>query len=390
MVTLNDIDLLVKDTVSAENGNYSQAERYRHIARAIDYWQRKLGLPANKDIYTFNYFQDQNYYSLPADYSDADLLTYHNLQNNKVQNEWQYRTYDEVLRRMGEVSYGNNWGIVSYNGAWQLLLTGGNTRAGTEIDNLDNTNGWTVSGDASGLTTDSLIKQAGSASLSFDITNSTGLSTLTRTGLSLSVKELFENSGAIKMYAYLPTANFDGVSIQLVKSSGNYYTITETTWEDGTAFSTLDWKKIAWNMDDAVSTGTIAHTDTITEIKIIFDQGSGFTSAVDVRIDSLYSVIPDKLDLIYWTNYRVRTDAGVLTRDLVNPTDEVVMCDLIPDLDEGIALRASVMLMPSLRADKDFMQSYRGFMQENLYDYGRRYPRKKLRNHGTTRLSRRH
>lgn len=382
----------VRNTLStilgAKTGNYKASDERGAISRAVKYFNRKIGLPSNESKYTFDYFEDQEVYSLPSQFSEALFLRYHSSGFNTELNAWEYKPDDEISRKSGQTARDNRWSIISYNAAWQLLTHGSNITGSTILDTLDIATEWVASGDASGLTADTTIKKYGVSSLAFDITNSTGLATITRDGLALSVKDVFEKEGSYKLWSRLTDADLDSVSIRLTVSSGNYWTIAATAWDDGNALSVNDWQKFNWSTTDAVETGTVAITDTVTEISFIFDLAAGFVSAVDMRIDQLFSAVPDKLDLIYYNNYIGKTIAGVSITNFTADTDTILICDFLDDFEELIAYRAAYTLMPALRADKEFMQMYRGISQELLYDHSRQFPRKKVNNFGSTRLRR--
>jgi hypothetical protein len=59
-----------------------------------------------------------------------------------------------------------------------------------------------------------------------------------------------------------------------------------------------------------------------------------------------------------------------------------------PDFINMVALRAAYILLPQLSGDKDFMEMYKKDYQEQISDWGKIYPRKKIVNLGGTVLRR--
>lgn len=375
---LNDLDLLVQDYI----GNYStgtlkQDVRYRAINRAIEYCRRLLGIPADEDIHTFWYTEDQFFYDLPSSFREALFVQYNNKLSNTLDNKWDYFDYPHVLQGLGGVRQ-NRWSVTHINGKKQLVMAGYNGIQGRTLLTMDSTTNWTASDDASGLTTDTNVKYEGAASLSFDITNSAGVATLTRTGLNLDLKELFERNGFLKFLVYMTDKTIDSIAIKLQSSSGNYYTLTATIADDGTAFAEDVWQKIGFHTINAVQTGTVDLTK-ITQVSIEFDLGSSFVSAADFRIDKLFAAYPEKMDLVHLINTKGTDATGVTSKsELSVDTDILYYSGDYDEYTDLIAQRAALVLWPQLRGDKEAMLILKQEFNTNLKSFARAFPRKRV------------
>lgn len=379
--TLETVDLLCKDYI----GNYSTGTlrdeiRYRAINRATEYVKRVIGIPNDEEIYTFWYTQDQFFYDLPAKFMEGLQLKYNNPLSNRPDNIWEYLDYSNVLQGVGGVRK-NRWSITNINGKKQLVVVGYTALQGQTLLTMDSVTDVTVSGDASGLAVNTVTKYEGTGSISFDITNSGGTASVVFSNLNFDIEELFERNGFIKFYHNISDNTIDSIALRLQSSSGNYYTITTTTADDGTAFAENEWQKIGFHLLDAVATGTPVLTG-ITEIRLTYDLGSGFTSAADFLIDQLFTAFAEKMDFVMYTNIKGTDSTGVTEKnELTAPEDLFNFTDDYDDYADLIAQRAAINLWPQLRGDKDQFMLLKQEFNENLRTFSRRWPRKRLQGH---------
>ena len=378
--TANDALLLISDYTASSTGQNNQPAQLRALTQAVAYFQRKLALPSDEKIHSFYFSDDQFFYAVPTGFEEELDILYNDSTLNIAEREWIFTEYSDLLKRSG-VSPGNNkWSFTTINGSRQIVLIGENVNHGEVIDDLDTVGTWVASGDASGLAVDALIKKAGNASLSFDITNSTGLATLTRTGMTLDVESLFNNHGYFKFWTYMTAVtNVDSFILKLYVDNSNYWTITETDFDDAGAFSTglNAWKKVGFPLDNVVKTGSPLITQDVTKISITVDLGAGFTSAADFRVDHLFTSNPDLLDLVYRSSYKGANANGTSLTAFTAVTDTIAICDYSEQFLDLIARRAAMQLWPSLRADQGWYQLYQSDMKEMMRDWGMRYPRRR-------------
>lgn len=377
MTSVQDILDLVSDHISANTGQVNQERQIRQITQAVKYFKRKINLPSDDGLYSFLFGDDQFFYPVPIDYEEEGDIIYDNPDYNISVREWEFQEYSLLLKRTGAHPIKNQWSTTTINGSNQLMLVGSNVRSGSLIESFDTVGNWVASGDASGLAQDLLQKKYGDASLSFDIVNSTGFATLTNASESLDVQSLFENHAYFKLWTWMSDANIDNVILRLFVDNSNYWTITEDNLDDGSPFSADAWKKIGFPLDNAVKTGSPGISSKVTKIQISFDLGVGFTSAIDFRVDQLFTSIPDEMNLIYKTAYVGATETEESITKFTLPTDTVRICDYSSVFDDLIARRAALSLFPGLRGDINFYQVYQSEMKDVVRDWGLRFPKKR-------------
>ena len=171
--------------------------------------------------------------------------------------------------------------------------------------------------------------------------------------------------------------NITSVAIKLQSSVGNYYTITTTTADDGTAFVQNEFQKIGFHTEDAVATGTPDLT-AITKVTIEFALGASFTSAADFLIDQLFTAFPEQMDLVMLTNIKGTDSTGVTDKALLTSAGDIALFS--GDYDDYIDLvaqRSALNLWPQLRGDKEQYILMKQDFAENLKGFARRWPRKR-------------
>lgn len=375
---MQDVDNLTKDYC----GNYSTGTsrddvRYRAINRAIEYLKRVISVPNDEEIHTFWYTDDQFFYDLPAKFAEALELKYHNPLSNRPDNKWGYFDYPHVLQGVGGTR-ARRWSVTSINGRKQLVVVGNNGLTGQTLLTMDSIDDVAVDDDASGLEINNITRYEGTGAIQFDITNSAGVASIVFTGLNIDLEELFERSGFLKFWAFMTDNELDSIAIKLQSSTGNYYTITTTTADDGTAFVENEWQKIGFHTEDAVATGTPDLTG-ITQITFEFDLGAGFVSATDFLIDQLFTAFPEQMDLVMYTNVKGTDSTGATEKTELTSADDILLFSGdYDDFTDLIAQRAAINLWPQLRGDKEQYILLKQDFNDNLKTFGRRWPRKRV------------
>lgn len=374
---MQDVDSLTQDYC----GNYSTGTardevRYRAINRAIEYSKRLLSIPNDEEIHTFWYTDDQFFYDLPAKFSEALQLKYHNALSNRPDNVWDYFDYPTVLQGVGG-SRRNRWSVTNINGRKQLVVVGNNGLSGQTLLTMDDIDDVTAEDDASGLASNVITRYEGTGSVQFDIVNSSGVASIVFANQNLDLEQLFERNGFLKFWAFMTDSNIDSIALKLQSSVGNYYTITATTADDGTEFAANDWQKIGFHTEDAVATGSPDLT-AITQIKFEFDLGAGFTSAADFLIDSLFTAYPEQMDLVMLTNIKGTSSALVEKSELTEPDDILLFSGDYDEFADLVAQRAAINLWPQLQGDKEQYILLKQDFMDNLKTFGRKWPRKRV------------
>lgn len=374
--TLSDVRILTRDFIGQySTGSAKEDQVDRAINRAIERIKREIGMPADEDIHTFWYTQDKLFYNLPSTFREGLYVQYNSKNANTLGNVWDYLDYPTVLQKAGG-DRDNHWSFTHINGKKQLVMVGYNGHQGRTLLDCDTAENTAASGDASNLTVDEITKVQGSASLNFDITDSSGTATITFTSLNIDLEDLFDKNGFLKLWVYMTDNDIDDVTIKVQSSSGNYYNIIATQNDDGVDFVQDEWQKIAWDTSDKVAIGS-PDLNNITEIAVSFGLGTGFTSAVDFRIDDLFSAYAEKMDFVYYTNAK-GTDSSGTAKDTLDAPDDILYFS--GDYDEYttlIAQRAAIYLWPQLRGSIEHYQLLRQEHRSELKVFARAYPRKR-------------
>lgn len=383
MQTLNDVDLLTKDYC----GNYStgivtDAVRYRAINRAIEWIKRNLGIQTDEKIFDFFFSADTLFVELPSDVNEILYLFYENQVLNTPEREWEFFDYPTILHKSGSPRQ-NRFSITHINGTKQLVASGYNEVQGQQIFNFDEVGSWVGSGDASDLTQDTVQKVEGIASLSFDVTDSTHVATLTNDNCNFTIYDLIQKHGSLKLNQYLTDAspsNLLHVALKLYSGVSDYYSITVVADEQGAVFTSDEWQVLNFEMDDSISVGD-PDPNAITKVVIEQQYDSALVSAVDVRFDNMYTVFPDEMNLVYLSNIKGTDSTGTVSKDTLDaPSDILSFSDEYDDLSDVIAQRAAINLYPQLRGDKDQYLLLKQDFNENMKSFGKRWPRKRIQN----------
>lgn len=376
MATLQDALNMVNDELgSYSTGSLRNDVKIRAINRAIDYVKRNMGIPSDEKIQTILFAAEQKYYDLDADNMESLLLLYSDENLNTEQTRWEYENYPDILHTTGG-DRTNRWSVAYINGRKQLVVHGYNQNGGQTLDTMDTIGAWEVDDDASGLTLDTNQKYSGVGSLSFDLTTSLGVSTLKNDNVSWDLESIFDNHGFIKFYQYT-TDVVDSVTLKLYTDASNYYSISVDLADDGTALGENTWKKVGFSTDDAIITGSPDSSD-INMVRIEFDT-SELVSATDFRVDNIFTVVPDSVDLVYYTRYKGTDTTGVTYKtELSELTDEFLFTNTDEDVLEVIAQRAAVILYPQLRGDKESLMLLKQELQSNMKSFTKRWPRRRV------------
>ena len=371
------------DVTSIDKGNVT-----RQMNRAIEYIQRRLGLPSNKQYFSFYFYDDTKYYDCPEGFDEFIQLYYDSnnpnvTDNNKAQNRWYAYKDNEINNSTYSTNFGiygnhikNRVAVTSKNGKNQLLLSGGNIRGGETINSFDTTDGLTYSSDISNVTIDTNVYKEGSGSLKFDTNDSLSYSSIIDTS-TWNIQSLMNIGGAYRLYVYFPTDSteqFSSVELRFESSTGNYYSILTTVQNTGAAWQEEYWNLLGWKLSDAVVTGTPDST-AITSISVIFHHSALYSGVSSLRIDYLYQVNPDYVTCMYWSAFKGTDTTGATPKIMLDDdTDICYFGQYAPDLIEPIALRATLKLFPQLRGDQSFYTMYKQELDDALKTWGRVYP----------------
>jgi hypothetical protein len=374
-MTLNDIIPKIKDF--SRNQNLDNSRAIRAIDSASSFVLNQLGLPGYENEYSFDFDEDQNFYTLPTDFGEAISLRYDDDSLNK-NGRFIGRTAEFLFSRIKRTASDTRlFGIYTAKGIWQLIVLAKNSKASFHIDsfNSNNSSNWVASNDATNITDDTNTYKEGAGSLRFDINVS--LSGLNRATLKRTVtaQDLYSQKdvGHFKCWAYLPTiTNFSSISFSWGTDASNYYKVTVTTQEDGSSFI-VGWNKLDFKWSGATQVGS-PNDHQITFYQFDFDYTASFTNANNFRLDYLRLNIPDKLILQYYTKYKGKDSLGNYLNNFSATTDSFLFGNFNNDIGDIIALHSAVILNPQILVDDKYV---RQLYQEYYTIFVKKYPRKR-------------
>ena len=283
--------------------------------------RRDYQLPWNLKKATLRVFSQVLEYPVPADY---DELAYIDTAKDESYYPARARFKFTSLQQFYEnLDYRNDLAEIRDG---NTTFLGVRYRAGvgsTSLNTAEDDDDWSVSGDATAVTEDTVNFKKGSGSMRIDITNSTDLATIKNTFTSF-IDSNYKQKYHFK-WVYLdavPTS----ISLRLNVDSSNYLETTGiTTQFSGQPFVADAWNLVAHDLNLATATGTItavSSTWTYEEIDLI-EAGTG-----TYYIDESNLRQWELLDFWYYSKYSIKTvSASLADQEYFMDSSEVYSTD---------------------------------------------------------------
>ena len=228
---------------------------------------------------------------------------------------------------------------------------------------------YTLGGDASNKVSDDINFREGRSSLRFDIADSTNESTIERTKSDGDVVDIndYINLGKVFLLVYMPTV-VPGIVINYGSDSSNFYTISTVTKQFNGADFQEGWNTVAWDMKDAIATGS-PENDKIKYYKIEIDN-TGVTD-VNFRVDGLFFKLATNYRLPYNSNENYKDSNGNAKTELNNTTDIIIWDKLY----ENVLLFETVKMATGIKfRDVELFEIMGVEFQTSLDEFNRRFP----------------
>ena len=386
MVTLqNLIDQTNDYCASYSSTTISLGNVERGINRAIEFVQRRLGLPSDKAIQSFYFYEDTPYYDCATGFNELIGLKYNTSANsapidqnpNVPRRRWNVYKDIEIMQLSGQWPDENQVAFTTVNGKSQLLLHGRNQRGASTINPLNSTSGLTYSTDISGVAVDTNVYKYSNGSLKFNINTSLSASYLTFSGM-WSIASLLNTNGAYRLYIDFPTGTtgyFTNVELRLQSSAGNYYSMTATTQSDGTAWNSGSWSLLSWQLSNATVVGSPDPTK-INAMYVYFNHSGTYAAVTGIRLNYLYQITPDYIDAVFYSAYKGTDLTGATPKIILDTASDICSFGSIaPDLILPISLKAAATLSPQILASPEFQAIWKADFLEAMEVFGRVYPR---------------
>lgn len=231
------------------------------------------------------------------------------------------------------------------------------------------TNGtWTTGGTASNLTTNNTNFVQGSGSLQFNITTGTGWvenSTINAVNLSQVINQAY-----MFLWGYMPTgANFSSVELRWGSDASDYYILSTTQNQQGTAFVN-GWNQEQYIWANASMIGN-PNSSSITYVRVSFTVTADMNGCLVNGIDSILGTF---LEYEYYSKYLFRDEVtGVFQEKVTDPSNQINLdtetYNLLFNLVSWLAVQQQQGLDAAFYDGNFFGQAY----QDTLTKYRARY-----------------
>lgn len=233
---------------------------------------------------------------------------------------------DEFSRNKGLLPNGFMLSLEYKNGVGALGISSPIPFPQAIIDPMNDTDGWTAAGSASGLAQDITNYYNPPASLRFTITGaSTG--TLTKTLTNPNDWSIYEDVGvaflAIQIPAGATASNLTSVALRLGSDSGNYNEVSATQGFLG-AWIANDWLLVALDFAGASQTGT-PNWAAIDYVQVQLAHAATFTN---FRVGGLWMSLPTPIEVLFQSSALFLADgSSAPSQRITNDNDTILLND---------------------------------------------------------------
>ena len=229
-------------------------------------------------------------------------------QTLRLPNDVYNQDYSQEFNRARNTTLANQFNIQWNTGVRTILVNSPQITTGVIVNSASNTtlNGtWTVGGNASNLTNNTVNFLYGGGSLQFDLAaggaGSTGyLENSTMTAVNLST---FLNQSYWFLFTFLPTAsNFSKVNLRFGSSSSNYYSVDATVTQANTVFEN-GWNQLGYHWNNLTTVGS-PNSSAITYIRVTWTYDG--TAQTGVLLNDISCLEGRIMEYVYYSKYLFR------------------------------------------------------------------------------------
>lgn len=197
-------------------------------------------------------------------------------------------------------------------------------QAKVTLDLMDETDGWTASGSASGLAQDTTVFYQEPASLRFTLTGSSA-GILTKTLDNSLDLETYEDVGVAFLAIRIPEANtaaqLTSIEVKVGSSSANYNNVSDTEGFLG-AWTVGNWLLVAFDFAGASQTGTPDWT-AIDYLQVTINHTATMTN---FRVGGLFMCLPSAYELLFGSA-AVFSASGTPSTSITGDGDNILFSD---------------------------------------------------------------
>ncbi len=356
----------------ASTDRISAAERFQFLTEAVQWLQTELDNDHSVRTYSVSYFDTINYYKLNA--AVTDIFEGNALRRATTETDIDLERIDSrgVAEAISLSSSKNTYSLERRDGNLFLAVNLDSKYTSLQVDSFDSltANGGTWAADTTNSdalnvainTVDGSNGTTGCLSFDVDVSQSgNNRATIYNSGLtSEDLSDEKDLSSWIIDMSFPIITYLSSVTFYWGSSASDYYSVTQTTNYDGSAFTAdfLNTLKFAWL--NATVTGT-PDDSAITYIRIDVNYSASQADATSYKIDNLRLVRPEKLTFHY-TSWNVGTDTnGTQIKKFTATTDIPYYSGQYDQYDIPVGHKAASLAFHSLRlyaeSDKEELEA---------------------------------
>ncbi len=192
------------------------------------------------------------------------------------------------------------------------------------LDSMDDTDGWALSGDATGLAKDSTVFYHSPASLRFNLTASGLSATMVKTLDNALDLTTYEGVGVVFLAIYMPNQNavspITNITAIIGSSNGDYSYLTVTEGFIG-SFYADDFLLVAFDLSQAGTAGAPDYSKiNYLEVDIDFDG----TATPNVRLGDFFVALPSNHEVLFYSPAVFVHNDGTASAIITDDTDEIL------------------------------------------------------------------
>lgn len=297
-----------------------QSGVFLYLNDAVNYFSTTYALPTSKKSQGMLVFNGVRYYGLPTDFATIGEL-------QRPPALWSPRFMNSTDRELSHWPYGRKT-AVQWDGGTPFLDVQDNLDGSqTSLSNCDATTGVTISGDGSALALNNMIYTEGTGSLQFTVTDSSGQTVLTFTGLDQQDITDWLTRNWCFLDLILPSTNtvaLSSMKLRIGNDASNYYEMSATTaYRGNTILNGLN--QVGFDFTTAVQTGAVTKTS-VTWMQVIINNGVSGTSGV-YYIDNIFTAQGNYFLLPYYSKNNIAvssTAAG--SKETITLSTDYILC----------------------------------------------------------------
>ena len=294
---------------------------YKALERAARVLVQKVSVPEASDTEAITIYNGVYDYPAPVKIFGGALIDFRPQGNSRNQLDYVYKQPIELFDRI-KALLPNGFGLTFEwdKGVPIVRIASPKPTAKASLDTMNDDNGWTAAGSASGLAEDETVYYESPASLRFTLTGSS-VGTLTKAINSIDI-DSYENVCKGFLAIRTPSiTNLTSIAVRVGSSTSAYDEVSATSGFLG-AWVINDWLLVAFDFADAVSTGT-PDWNAIDYVQVRITHSGTITN---FRVGGLWLSLPYPCELLYQTA-AIFLRSGALSKTITNDDDEIVLND---------------------------------------------------------------